>query len=356
MRVLILTPTALPDPTGNATTVERLRRGLAARGDDVRVVAIEPAGRREPRCAADVARAVRDLAPDVVHAYHAWRCGRLLLDPEVAAAAGAVGAALVVSLPGTDVERDLADPARRPAILAACGRAGALVVHSEATLARLREAAPDLAPRARLCPKSVTLGEAPFDLRGPAGAGPGDVLFFLPAGLRPIKGNLFPVAPLVALAGEGLQVRLVLAGPVLDDAYAREVRAALDASGGVARRLPPVPLDAMGAAHAASDVVLNTSEMEGLANTLLEAAVAGRAVLASDIPGNRAVVSPGETGLLYRPRDATDFGAKARALAADPALRARLGAEARARVLRERPPEAEIEALRAAYQVAIEAT
>ncbi len=353
VRVLILTPTAAPDLTGNATTVERLRRGLAARGDEVSVLATEPIGREGPDAAA-IARAVRDLRPDVLHAYHAWRCGRFLVDAGVAAAAREAGAALVISLPGTDVERDLADPGRRPAILEACRRAGALVVHSEATRDRLREAAPDLAARARLCPKAVRLGAGAYDLRRAAGAAGDDVLFFLPAGIRPIKGNLFPIAPLAALAAErGGGVRLALAGPVLDAAYGREVRAAVDASGGVARHVPEIPLDAMGAAYAATDVVLNTSGIEGLANTILEAALAARAVLASDIPGNRAVVSPDETGLLYRPGDPADLLEKARALAGDPALRGRLGAAARERVRRERPPAAEVEALRAAYREAI---
>jgi glycosyltransferase involved in cell wall biosynthesis len=48
-----------------------------------------------------------------------------------------------------------------------------------------------------------------------------------------------------------------------------------------------------------SDVIVNNSETEGLANSLLEAAALGIPILAHEIPGNLAVVQHGSNGLLY---------------------------------------------------------
>jgi glycosyltransferase involved in cell wall biosynthesis len=72
------------------------------------------------------------------------------------------------------------------------------------------------------------------------------------------------------------------------------------------------------------------SRREGLPKSLLEAAACGRPLVATDAPGCREVARPGQTGLLV-PADAPGPLAEAiAALAADPALRQRSGASARA--------------------------
>jgi len=71
---------------------------------------------------------------------------------------------------------------------------------------------------------------------------------------------------------------------------------------------------------------------EGLPRTLLEAAAAGRPIITTDATGCRELVRDGKEGILVPQRD---INAAARALvtlAGDPALRARLGAAANARV------------------------
>lgn len=68
---------------------------------------------------------------------------------------------------------------------------------------------------------------------------------------------------------------------------------------------------------------------EGVPLALIEAAAAGRPVIAADGPGLRDVARPGESGLLVPPRDAAALADAIATLAEDPALRARLGAGAR---------------------------
>jgi glycosyltransferase involved in cell wall biosynthesis len=113
----------------------------------------------------------------------------------------------------------------------------------------------------------------------------------------------------------------------------------------------------MRSAYEASDIVLNTSFSEGLSNSLLEAVAAGRAVLASNIPGNRQTVlgndGDPQAGLLYDPADSADFLKQSIKLIDDPQLRKRLG---KANILRKHRipnPEEEADGLIAAYKIAI---
>jgi len=76
--------------------------------------------------------------------------------------------------------------------------------------------------------------------------------------------------------------------------------------------------------------ILPTYYREGLPKALLEAAACGRPLVASDVPGCREIVRPGETGLLVPPRDPTALAQAIRRLVEDPALRRGLGAGARA--------------------------
>jgi len=64
-----------------------------------------------------------------------------------------------------------------------------------------------------------------------------------------------------------------------------------------------------------------------MANSVLEALALGRAVLASNIEGNRSLIEDGMTGLLFD--TPAEFGAKAERLIADSHLRRRLGAAGR---------------------------
>jgi glycosyltransferase involved in cell wall biosynthesis len=72
---------------------------------------------------------------------------------------------------------------------------------------------------------------------------------------------------------------------------------------------------------------------EGLPRTLLEAAACGRAIVTTDVPGCRTLVRDGVEGVLVPPDDAAALAAALARLAADPALVARMGEAARARIL-----------------------
>ncbi len=72
-------------------------------------------------------------------------------------------------------------------------------------------------------------------------------------------------------------------------------------------------------------VVLPTTYGEGVSRTLIEAAAAGRPIVASDVPGCREVVHDGRNGFLVPPKDPKALADAIERLLLDPNLRARMG-------------------------------
>ncbi|MGH7321362.1 MAG: glycosyltransferase [Candidatus Rokuibacteriota bacterium] len=336
MRIALVSPIALPSVRGNAVTVGRLRGGLRDRGLGAEVMDLShtPEG--------DVTRRLMALAPDVVHAFHAFRAA-----PAAVPFVRASSVPLVVSLTGTDANHDLFDPERRQVVLASMRHARALVAFHETIRAKVAREAPDVAPRLQIIPQAVALGDEPFPLSHLVPRGSGHVLFLLPSGIRRVKNVLFPLAPLSRLA-ERHPLRFLLAGPILEEVEGARLTAALkDADW--ATYLGEVPHGQMGALLDQADVVINSSFSEGgMANSVLEAMSRGKPVLASDIEGNRSIIQPEVDGLLFS--SVEDFARQAERLIVDRGLRERLGAAAQVKVSRLYPADREIDAYIALYR------
>jgi glycosyltransferase involved in cell wall biosynthesis len=324
-RVAMLTPFAFPSPSGNAVTVERIASGLSARGIEPRVWDLSATD------AATVEREVRQWRPALVHTFHAFHAGPLGLR-----VARALGLPLIVTLTGTDANHDISDPQRGPTVREVLEGAVALTVFHGSVAARVSAAWPKLAPRVVVIPQAVVF--PPSDGPAPPRAG-GPVILF-PAGIRPVKRPLMPLGPLDTMAARHSGFELRYVGPVLDAEEGRKLFLGIE-SRPWCRYLGAVPHARMPALFHAADIVLNCSISEGgMPNSVLEALTLGRAVLASDIEGNRALIDDGVTGLLFA--DATELAVKAERLLEDRELRARLGAAGRTRALVFRP-EAEID-------------
>ncbi len=225
-----------------------------------------------------------------------------------------------------------------------------------ALLDAARAVVPGLDGRLLLVPKGVSLParDRRFELRRAAGLPRDAIVFFLPAGLRAVKDPLFALEPLLRLRRREPRVAFVHAGEDLEAGIAESLLAWERCETWV-RSLGSLPFARMAEAYAGASVVLNTSRSEGLANVPFEAMLAGRAVLASDIPANREIVRHGRTGLVYRTGDPESFLRAAARLAGDPALRRRLGSAGRREVLACCTPRAEARAVAEAYRSVLSA-
>ena len=86
---------------------------------------------------------------------------------------------------------------------------------------------------------------------------------------------------------------------------------------------------------AASHIACLPSYREGLPKSLIEAASVGRAIVATDVPGCREVVTHLINGLLVPPRDSKALAAALLVLVNDPELRSSMGRENRSKAERE---------------------
>lgn len=337
-RVALLTPFAFPSVRGNAVTVDRIARGLAERGVDLRVwdVSVVPESTIESQ--------IGEYRPGLIHAFHAYRVG-----PLAVRLARRAEIPLVVTLTGTDANHDLFDPDRAPIVRRVLEAASVLIVFHHSIARRIAAALPDLGARLDVVPQAVRLdGHARFDLAARWDLPAERVLFLFPAGIRMVKNPRLPLRPLARLVGRRPEVRLLYAGPILDRDEGEALLGAIDGRPWV-RHVGTVPHEQMASLLAQGDVVLNCSISEGgMANSVLEAQALSRAVLASDIEGNRSLIEDGVTGFLFR--DEADLEERAERLARDPALRARLGRAGRERVLDLYPPSREVNGYLAVYR------
>lgn len=350
LRVLILTPTALPNLTGNAISAERWRRALSQKGIVVKVIETQDLH-------ADGLVDVLDrFRPHVVHAHHISRAGALMIDPLVAEKYGHLP--FVVSPGGTDINLHAMKGTGMKVVGKTCRRARSIIAQSPEIACLLQELLPDLKGRIAAVPKSfLWLGKDDFDLRAVAGCRQEDILFFMPAGIRPVKGNLECLCAMEKAHAANPKIRVVFAGSALDVRYAGRFEEEIRRLESFAKWILQIPPKAMHAACEGADVILNHSSSEGLSNSLLEAMAAGRPILASDIPGNRWLIRDekgiGPCGQLFEPGSRVDFVLKVLQLGSDQALRESLAANGRMRAAAWPGPSDEAQALLKVYKAAI---
>jgi glycosyltransferase involved in cell wall biosynthesis len=140
------------------------------------------------------------------------------------------------------------------------------------------------------------------------------------------KGFDLLIAALAQLKADGLAPLALIAG----EGPERDRLAAAASAAGVSDQVRlPGRIDDVPSLLAALDLFVFPSRQEGRSNALAEAMAAGRAIVATDIPGNDELIVPEITGLLVPPDDPSALAVAIARVLRDPALAARLGASAR---------------------------
>lgn len=151
-------------------------------------------------------------------------------------------------------------------------------------------------------------------------------------GLRPEKGldTLLDAFAAVRGLAPGMKLALVGSGPCLADLRNRAQALGI---------LPDCVFEPATARVAewlhAIDIFVLPSLSEALSNSLMEAMACGCCVAASRVGGNPELVTHGETGMLFEPRDAAGLAGVLRLLLRDPARRGELARNA-ARLIQSR--------------------
>ena len=338
MRIALITPASYPSVRGNAITVERIASGLRQRGHRVEIYSLEAFPDR-----AVIPGAIRAFGPNLLHGFHAFATGDLLLTE-----AREVSVPALVTITGTDVNHDLFDPERRAKVVDVLKRAQGIVAFHWSIREKLLKEMPDLDGKIRIIRQTVACGEKPGDYRARWGLAPRHIIFFFAAGIRKVKNLPFCLPPLTRLHARHPDLRVLYAGPILEKDEGARLLGLIAGSEWV-RYLGAVPHEEICSMLRVVDVVVNSSLSEGgMSNSLLEAMSRGVAVLASDIEGNRSIVVDELDGLLFASEE--DFERKAERLILDPDMRRRLGRQAQAKIEREFSREREIDAYEAFYR------
>lgn len=318
-------PQDTPPTGGNRITASRLAEALTASGVTVGIGVGEP------------------LSGDW-DLYHAFNAAKVALS---LVAGGIEAERVVVTWTGTDLWQDWE---RMPERLrqGLDGVAGHVVFTPDAR-ARLLAVAPEWRERIQIIPPGVdTQRHAP----GPPAHAWRHPVALLAGGIRPVKRSAWAIELVEAARRQGFGLELIIAGPIRDLEEGLRVQRAARGRPWVAL-LGEVPAEAMPGWYRSVDLVINTSAVEGVSNALMEAMACGTPVLASDIAGNRSLIEPGVTGLLFS--DGSSFVAQVRALLEGIVDGRALGQRARARIVERHSVRAEAASYLAWYRQSLEA-
>jgi glycosyltransferase involved in cell wall biosynthesis len=184
---------------------------------------------------------------------------------------------------------------------------------------------------------------APRDLGLAAklGIDPADQVVGYVSTFSPYEGIRYLLEAVAIVRGRGRRLRVLLVGDGIDWDALVEAGQRLGLDDGTLVMPGRVPHEQVNAYYSLIDVfvVPRTADRVSRLVTPLkpfEAMALERAVVVSDLPALREIVTPGETGMTFAAEDADDLARVLDGLLDDPALRTRLGRAAREWIIAER--------------------
>ncbi len=335
MRVAIVSPYDLEVPGGVQAHVRQLAAELRRRGDEVAVlgprravglrfngsvapVALQPAAYRA------VHRSLRRFGPDVVHVHEP-------MVPWLGPAAAGYGRAPVVATYHAWSDQDrLYRLARRLGRRVLATTSVAIAV-SPAAAAYHSTALGVPASRFEVVPNGVEVARFSTATPLPRVTDPARPTLAFVGRLEPRKGLAVLLEAFSRLRADHPGLRVLVVGD--GDERDRALEAVPAAARGDVLLLGRVPADEVPQVYAASDLFVSPAlGGESFGIVLLEAMAAGRAVVASDIPGYRSVLTDGQEGRLVPPGDVTALAQAIDRYLRDPAARRAAATAGRRRV------------------------
>ncbi|XP_003222803.2 glycosyltransferase 1 domain-containing protein 1 isoform X1 [Anolis carolinensis] len=317
MRVLLLA--SLRARTGNGTTAQRIQDHLEAAGH---VCFLKDSFSCESSLV--VSKLISSENFDAALAIHLYKAGRLLQGSRIP---------FGVIFGGTDINEDAKCEEKVRVMEAVLNEARFVVSFTEA----MRERAISNWPHARnkiyVQPQGiVTTPNVSFNwekcLQSAGIPHDGNSLcyFLLICGLRRVKDPLYLADAFAEWHREDPSVQLIIIGPAVDPVFAEEVKEKVQRADGV-HLLKEIPQEDLHAAVKKCFAVVNSSISEGMSAALLEAMDLNVPVLARNIPGNAAIITHQETGLLYS--NPEEFVQLSKSLISDPCLQRKIVARAK---------------------------
>jgi len=269
-----------------------------------------------------IARAVRELGADVVHAHLGYSA---ILAPMAARIAGVRAAATLHHVPESLPFRERV---KERMSVEVPGRLGRLIFVSEASRRAFAVRYPERSSWTTvlngvdLTRFTTARCELPPDL----GVPPGSPVVTVVAALRRPKGHAVAIDGWASVVRRVPEARLLIVGEGEERAALEEQarRAGVNERvvfAGIRRDVPTLVR--------ASAVVALPSYTEALPTALIEAAASGRPAVATTVGGTPEVVEHGRSGLLVPPGDARAFADAVTRLLSDEPLARRMGREAR---------------------------
>jgi L-malate glycosyltransferase len=314
MKIALLSFYTLPFCCGNSIFVQRLADGFASRGHEARIF----------NCRYSEPLEAVSFAPDLIHVLHAERCFAWLKGFNAL-----FRVPVVLSLTGTDYTSWAGIKPPPPIIVQSLKEARALIVFHDQPAHAIGAALPECREKFCVIPQGVAVRADKAErstVRMRYGLARQHIVFFMAAGIRPIKNIPLAIEAFSRMQQSVPEARLLLAGPPLDSAETERVRAIAEKVACFTYLGEVQPL-AVRELLGASDVFLNTSLHEGMSGAILEAMAEGLPVIASDTPGNRALVTENVNGLLFSSNDLAALCDALRKLAKNRSLREQLGKE-----------------------------
>jgi glycosyltransferase involved in cell wall biosynthesis len=315
-RIAIATPYAIPFHCGNSILAERLRVGLSRRGYSVLVYNTRD----------DTPYNAISFAPDLLHTLNGDKT-----QPWAELFLSNLSIPWVITLTGTDYNSWCGISEPPPHMARSLDKCSAVTLfHDEAAL-QLKNVLPSIAHKVWTIPQGVEqLGshEERSLVRSRLGIEEDQVLFLMAAGIRPVKNMEMAIRAFAKVEERGVNASLLIAGQVMDQQEADRIltlAGTLRSFSYLGDLSPQEVRQVMGAA----DVYLNTSKNEGMSGAILEAMAEGLPVLASEIPGNAALIRDGENGLLFDPFSLDELVEAMIRLSLDIGLRRTLGENGR---------------------------